>query len=98
MEVFYFRRRLTPDLTQQANELGISDGQPFILDEGGMTLSERCADLALDYAELLQSLDLRAEAERKPTLSYDSDLNAYLRFRSLTSKSPLTWKAEAEHL
>jgi len=98
MEVFYFRRRLTPDLTQQADELGVPDGQPFILDEGEMTLSERCADLAIDYAELLQSLDLRADAERKPTLSYDPDLNEYLRFRSLTSKSPLTWKAESEQL
>jgi site-specific recombinase XerD len=96
MEVFYFQHRRTPCHLQKACEdLNIIDGQPFVLDKSGVLLKERCAQLGIDCNSLAELIE---EPHAPVDLSYPPEINEFLLFRTSTSKSPNTWKADAEQL
>jgi site-specific recombinase XerD len=98
MELFYFRYSLTPELGDVARSLGIPEGQPFIVDEGGISLDSFCSEIGIDRRDLNKPFDEALLPEEMATLSYIPDVNDYLLARTSTSKSPNTWKADAEQL
>lgn len=96
MEVFYFQHRRTPaHLQKTCEDLNIFEGQPFVLDESGVSLKERCAQLGVDYNSLVEASE---EPNAIVDLSYPPEVNDFLLARTSESKSPNTWKASAEQL
>lgn len=98
MELFYFRYELTPELAGVARSLGIPEGQPFMLDEQGTSLNDFCLEVRIDERDLGEGLDQHLPLKQIPALSYVPGVNDYLLVRTSNSKSPNTWKADAEQL
>jgi site-specific recombinase XerD len=98
MELFYFRYDLTPGLADTARALSIPEGQPFLLNERGSRFDRYCAELGFNQC-VLESIPLSgADHAGGIASSQVPGVNEYLLYRTSTSKSRNTWKAEAEQI
>jgi site-specific recombinase XerD len=98
MELFYFRYDLTPGLADAARAVCIPDGQPFVLDEAGIRFDQFCAEQGIHPGVVESVASGQPNHLGAVVLSHVFGVNEYLIYRTSTSRSPNTWKAEAEQL
>jgi len=98
MELFYFRYDLTPGLAGAARAVGIPEGQPFVLDEAGIRFDQFCAELGFHQGTVENIASGQLDHLGRVSLSHVFGVNEYLVHRTSTSRSPNTWRADAEQL
>lgn len=98
MELFYFRYDLTPELADTARAMGLPEGQPFLLNERGTHFDQYCTTLGFNQGAIESIISNLPAQDRAVKLSYIFGVNEYLIYRTSTSKSQNTWKAEAEQI